>query len=84
VAARDLRRSYFFFRLPLRSGACVKAEPATDLARFEDFGLRSCLAAAEATRFEVFSQLATLFLLRRLPAAARTQSLIQVPPSPRQ
>ena len=50
--------NYFLFFL---SGACVNAEPATDFAAFELFGLRRIFDALLATFFEVFSFLAIFF-----------------------
>ncbi len=45
---------YFFFLF----GACVNADPATDLTAFDDFGFFNNLDAFDATLFDVFSFLA--------------------------
>jgi hypothetical protein len=49
-----------YFLLVFLSGACVRAEAATDLTAFEDLGFFKSLDAFEATFFEVFSFLAIL------------------------
>lgn len=43
-----------FLRLPLL-GVCVRADPATDFAAFEDLGFLRILAAFEATLLDVCS-----------------------------
>lgn len=45
---------YFFF-VPFFDGACVKAEPATDLTALGVLGLDKSLPAVDATFFDVFS-----------------------------
>lgn len=45
-----------------RFGACVNADPATLLARFDDFGSRRIFAALEATLLDVLSFLAMLLV----------------------
>ncbi len=53
---------YYFFRR-LRSGACVRADPAAVFAAFDDLGLRSTSDAALAARLLVFSFRAIMYFL---------------------
>ena len=54
---------HFFFEERLLSGAWVNAEPATDLAAFDDVEERSIRLALEATLLDVLSFLAMGHLL---------------------